>query len=711
MRKIEILECTLRDGSYTIDYQFTAKDTAMIALALEDVGFRKIEIGHGLGLNASRSKGKAAESDEVYLQTTNEVLTKAKFGMFFIPGIGRAKDLDLAARNGMDFVRIGTNVTQTEEAVPFVKQATDLGIAPTSNLMKSYALPPAKFAKKAKLVDDAGVEVITLVDSSGGMLPKDIIAYINALKKAEIRARIGFHGHNNISMAIANSLVAIENGASIVDTSLRGIGRSAGNAQTEVMVPVLKKLGYKLDIDEFRVMDIAESLIAPLMGTHDGIDSIAITSGYAEFHSSFMDIVSRLSKKYSIDPRRLIIEITKKDKINLPEELAETLAKQLHEERAALSSVAKIDVPSAFDISREKWNRKMSNKERARILGGQLVNLSKKTGKQTVFAVNVSGKSQNINFVYPTIQESSSYLMATCEMTSADGIAEVCKSMDGKVDFIILDDEKKQPGLENLYKTVSALVRSSMLLRYKDNSTWARGIEYFLVSYFGNVEGRKICILGAGDIAMKLAIGFSERGAKVSLHGQWNQRKVNAINQVTIKGKSFPVEHETDAAKFSKNAHVLIGTGSETMIGPGMVRDMKRGGIIVDATFNSIELAAIDAIRKAGILVWRTDLRASMTGEVTTVLRTNDLIKNFGRTILAGIPIVSGGYLGEKGDVVVDSIVDPKEIIGIADGRGSIMYGSELDYTEVIKKLHLEILQGKLVGQRKQIAKGGVDVS
>jgi hypothetical protein len=138
---------------------------------------------------------------------------------------------------------------------------------------------------------------------------------------------------------------------------------------------------------------------------------------------------------------------------------------------------------------------------------------------------------------------------------------------------------------------------------------------------------------------------------------------------------------------------------------------MKRGGIIVDATFNSIELAAIDAIRKAGILVWRTDLRASMTGEVTTVLRTNDLIKNFGRTILAGIPIVSGGYLGEKGDVVVDSIVDPKEIIGIADGRGSIMYGSELDYTEVIKKLHLEILQGKLVGQRKQIAKGGVDVS
>ena len=186
MKQIEILECTLRDGSYAIDYQFTAKDTAMIALALEDVGFRKIEIGHGLGLNASKSKGTAAESDEVYLKTTRDVLTKAQFGMFFIPGIGRKKDLDLASKYEMDFVRIGTNVTEAKESLEYIKYANELGMHTSSNLMKSYALSPAKFAEKARLVDRSGVDTITLVDSSGGMLPHDISKYIGTMKKQEI---------------------------------------------------------------------------------------------------------------------------------------------------------------------------------------------------------------------------------------------------------------------------------------------------------------------------------------------------------------------------------------------------------------------------------------------------------------------------------------------------------------------------------------------
>lgn len=697
MGKLEILECTLRDGSYTIDYQFTARDTAMIALALEDAGFRRIEIAHGLGLNASRTKGRAAESDEVYLRTTSEVLKKADWGTFFIPGIGRKKDLDLAARYGMDFVRIGTNVTQAGEAVEFVRHARKLGMRTSSNLMKSYALPPAKFARQAKIVDAAGVDVITLVDSSGGMLPKDIRSYIGALRKAGVSADIGFHGHNNFSMAVANTLVAIEEGAAVVDSSLKGIGRSAGNAQTEVLVTVLKKLGYDLGIDEFRVMDIAENLIAPLMGKHDGIDSIAITSGYAEFHSSFLSTIYGMARKYSVDPRRLIVEVSKRDKVQVPAEMAEELARGLHEERAAMSAVSRIDVPAAFDMPRDKWDRKLTNPERAGLLCRQMTNMSKKTGKQTVFTINVSGKSDDINFVYPSIQESSSYLMATCEMTDESEILAVCKVLDGQVDFVMVDDEKKVPRLAGILGKVRRKAKRCRVLAYKDNSTWTRGIEYFICARLGDVSDRKIGVLGSGDLAVKLALGFCERGASVSM--LCGREMASGLNMARLRTAPHPICDAGSAAALSRDADVLIGTGRDMPISNAMVKAMGPDGLIIDATFNSLEKDAISLARKSGIQVWRTDMRAAMAGETTLVLRTDEMTRSVGRARLAGVPVVSGGFVGERGDVVVDSISDPTQVIGIADGKGSIMYGEEGRYAARLRKVRRELFRRKLAGE------------
>lgn len=329
MRKVDILECTLRDGSYAIDYQFTAEDTAKIALALENVGFKYIEIGHGIGLNASSCKGKAAETDETYLKTAQKTLAKAKYGMFFIPGIGRKKDLDLGAKYGMGFVRIGTNITETEQAEEYIKYAKKLGMIVSSNLMKSYVLPPEKFARKAEQVESFGADIIALVDSAGGMFPNDIRDYIRAMKKVGIKVKIGFHGHNNFSLAIANILMAIECGASVVDSTLMGIGRSAGNAPTEILVTVLRKMGYRMDIDIFKTMDLAKKLIKPLMRKHKGIDPVAITSGYAEFHSSFSEIIFKAAKKHSLDARKLIVAVCKKEKVHVTEKLAMRLAKQL----------------------------------------------------------------------------------------------------------------------------------------------------------------------------------------------------------------------------------------------------------------------------------------------------------------------------------------------------------------------------------------------
>src|SRR2546430_4091908 len=176
---LQILECTLRDGSYVIDFQFTMRDTALIAAALENAGFNLIEIGHGVGMNASRAgKGVAAATDEEYMQVAATTLRRAKWGMFFIPGIGRHEDLDLAAAYKMDFVRIGTNATEVENARDYIEHAKKLGMHVSANLMKSYVLPPKELAAQAKLSEKFGADMICLVDSAGCMLPDDIQNYM-----------------------------------------------------------------------------------------------------------------------------------------------------------------------------------------------------------------------------------------------------------------------------------------------------------------------------------------------------------------------------------------------------------------------------------------------------------------------------------------------------------------------------------------------------
>ena len=235
----DILEVTLRDGSYLIDFQFTAEDTANIAAALDGIGFRWIEIGHGLGLNASQSGKGTAATDEEYLDAASQALQHTKWGMFFIPGIGREEDLRLAAKYGMSFVRIGTNVTETTQAEPYIALAKELGFIVSYNAMKSYAVSPAEFGKVVAQVYVWGADIACLVDSAGSMDPDVVAAYLRAAK-SESASPLGFHGHDNLSLAMANTLRAIEEGAILVDSSLQGMGRSAGNTVTEVLVAILQ---------------------------------------------------------------------------------------------------------------------------------------------------------------------------------------------------------------------------------------------------------------------------------------------------------------------------------------------------------------------------------------------------------------------------------------------------------------------------------------
>lgn len=331
-----LLDTTLRDGSYEIDFQFTARDTVLIVSALEQAGIPFIEVGHGLGLNASNcGKGLAAESDEAYLEAAASALNHAQWGTFFIPGIGCKEDIRKAAQYEMKFVRIGTNITETAQSEPYVALAKELGLFVSSNFMKTYALEPMEVALLAKQAQKYGSDLVCIVDSAGGMLPEDIERYFRSIRE-ETDIALGFHGHNNLGMAVANTVKAAELGAVIIDVSLQGIGRSAGNAPAEIVTLVLQRKGFRLSVDVEQIMDIGEKLIRPFI-RRQGVNTIDIICGYAQFHSSYMETVFKYAHEYRINPRELIVRVSEEDRVHVPDKLIGRVAKELVQERCCQS--------------------------------------------------------------------------------------------------------------------------------------------------------------------------------------------------------------------------------------------------------------------------------------------------------------------------------------------------------------------------------------
>jgi len=343
MKKIEILETTLRDGSYAVNFSFTSTDTFLLCKSLEDAGFKYIEIGHGVGLNAGKKGyGVACQTDEEYMIAAKNAITNSKYGMFCIPKIARLEDIDLAAKHDMGFIRIGSNVTEVENSKEYIQKAKDYGLLVSSNFMKSYALPPEKFAEKVKKIEKYGVDLIYLVDSAGGMFLDDIQKYYKEIRKFS-DIQLGFHGHDNLGLAVSNSIGCADMGFSFIDSSLQGLGRSSGNAATEIMIAALLKKGYHIDIDLLKTMEIGQKFIQPLLSVK-GKMPLDIISGYAEFHSSYMHHIQKYSAKYSVNPALLILEIARIDKVDIDEKILEKIAKRLKKETDVYSG--------KFDFSR-----------------------------------------------------------------------------------------------------------------------------------------------------------------------------------------------------------------------------------------------------------------------------------------------------------------------------------------------------------------------
>lgn len=316
-----ILDTTLRDGSYVIDFQFSASETFRISKKLDDLGFELIEIGHGTGLGSSeKNLSKAAATDEEYLKAGSEAVDKGKWGMFAIPGIAEVRHLELAASYGMDFVRIGTEVASVDKGRQLIDAAKKLGLYVHCNLMKTYVATPEYFAAQAAICFEMGADAVYIVDSAGGMLPIEIQAYIEAFRTVNPKGTLGFHGHNNLGLAVANSLHCALNGVDIIDTSLQGLGRSAGNTPISQYLAVLTRMGFSHRFDLIDVMASSEELARPLV-RNIGIDTIDVTAGLAQFHSGFLGAVQKAADANDIDVRRLIIELCQLDRQKADQQL------------------------------------------------------------------------------------------------------------------------------------------------------------------------------------------------------------------------------------------------------------------------------------------------------------------------------------------------------------------------------------------------------
>lgn len=341
---LDILETTLRDGSYVVDFQFTASDTAWMARALERSGVRWIEIGHGLGLGASRAVNPAAASDVEYILAAKGVLAEAKVGMFCIPGIATLDDLERAVDAGMDFVRIGTDVDRVPTMRTFVERARALNIRVCTNFMKSYTLSPADFVGIARQAADFGSQMNYLVDSAGGMLPHEVREYLEGLA-GKTSIPFGFHGHDNLRLATANTLLAIELGALWVDTTLFGVGRGSGNASTELITGICQRrhgLLSHLALD--RLVDLADRQALPLT-FHRRQELLSMSLGLAQVHSIFLDRIVARARTEGIGEHVLIDHVGRINKINLDEGV---LASAVDSARSDPRTGTDFDVPGGF---------------------------------------------------------------------------------------------------------------------------------------------------------------------------------------------------------------------------------------------------------------------------------------------------------------------------------------------------------------------------
>lgn len=333
-KQVTLHDMSLRDGMHAKRHQISVDQMVAIAKGMDEAGMPLIEVTHGDGLGgASVNYGFPAHSDEEYLKAVIPQMKNAKISALLLPGIGTVDHLKMARDCGVSTIRVATHCTEADVSEQHIGMAANMGMDTVGFLMMAHMVEPEKILEQARLMVGYGANCIYATDSAGYMLPDDVTARIGLLK-AELPSNIeiGFHGHHNLGMGIANSLAAIEAGATRIDGSVAGLGAGAGNTPLEVFCAVLDRMQVTTGIDLYKIMDVAEDLVVPMMDQPIRVDRDALTLGYAGVYSSFLLFAQRAEKKYGIQARDILVELGRRGTVggqeDMIEDLALTMAKQ-----------------------------------------------------------------------------------------------------------------------------------------------------------------------------------------------------------------------------------------------------------------------------------------------------------------------------------------------------------------------------------------------
>lgn len=333
MTKLNIIDTTLRDGSHAVGHSYTVDQVTAIVAGLDQAGVDFIELSHGDGITGSTyNYGFSAVDELELLEAASKVVKRAKLTILLLPGIGTIEDLKVAQAKGAQAVRVATHVTEADISAQHIAAAKDMGMFTVGFLMMVHMADPEKIVEQALLMESYGADYINLADSAGYLLPEDVAVRIKAVKSA-VKIPVGFHAHNNLSLAIANTLAAIEAGASYVDATLRGLGAGAGNAQLEVLAGVLQRKSVETGLDFYGLMDLAEDVLEPIMQRPQVIRTGPLMLGYAGVYSSFLLHVYKAGEKFGLEPRDILVELGRRKMVGGQEDMIIDVAYRLSQQK------------------------------------------------------------------------------------------------------------------------------------------------------------------------------------------------------------------------------------------------------------------------------------------------------------------------------------------------------------------------------------------
>ena len=336
-KKITVHDMTLRDGMHPKRHLISLEQMKTVASGLDAAGVPLIEVTHGDGLGGSSvNYGFPSHTDEEYLGAVIPLMKQAKVSVLLLPGIGTVDHLKMAYDLGVSTIRVATHCTEADVSEQHISMARKMGMDTVGFLMMAHMNSAEGLVKQAKLMESYGANCIYITDSAGYMLPDDVKERLSAVRQAlNAETELGFHGHHNMAMGIANSLAAVEVGANRIDAASAGLGAGAGNTPMEVLVAVCARMGIETGVDVFKIQDVAEDLVVPLMDFPIRIDRDALTLGYAGVYGSFLLFAKRAEVKYGIPARELLLELGRRGMVGGQEDMIEDTALTMVRQRKA----------------------------------------------------------------------------------------------------------------------------------------------------------------------------------------------------------------------------------------------------------------------------------------------------------------------------------------------------------------------------------------